>query len=79
MILRLNKLLGPGCDKVFTMEQCGTDLESIKVVLGASVDVQVRSGLDSTENVGSDEEGSGLRRLIFRQLAFFMQISRRVG
>ena len=47
-------------------------------MLGASVDVQVGSGSGNTENVGLAEEGSGLRRLIFQQLVFFMQISRRI-
>ena len=48
MILRINKFLGPSCDKVFTMQQCGTGLENIVAVLGASVDIQVGSGSGNT-------------------------------
>ena len=49
MILSLNKFLGLGCDKLFTLQQCGTDLENIVVVLGASVDVQVGFGRKNQE------------------------------
>ena len=59
MILRLHKFLGPGCDKVLTIQQCGTGLENIVVVLGVSVDVQVGSGSGNTKTTGSVEDGSG--------------------